>query len=133
MALAIMAAILMMILPVPAIYLLGWRESFRWIVWVQLTLLALVPLTQNGWLPVSYVYGPRHVLWSLGNHVFTAISLLGGLLVYQRIYNHQLGEITRRNKELSANRAALAAGTSNPVSFILSGLNKRCCMKSFKR
>lgn len=110
----------MMILPVPAIYLLGWRESLRWIVWVQLTLLALVPLTQNGWLPVSYVYGPRHVLWSLGNHVFTAISLLGGLLVYQRIYNHQLGEITRRNKELSANRAALVQAEAYKDQFLAS-------------
>jgi hypothetical protein len=27
----------MMILPVPAIYLLGWRESLRWMVLVQLT------------------------------------------------------------------------------------------------
>lgn len=110
----------MMILPVPAIYLLGWRESLRWIVLVQLTLLALVPLTQHGWLPVSFVYGPRHVLWSLGNHVFTAISLLGGLLVYQRIYNHQLGEITRRNKELSANRAALVQAEVYKDQFLAS-------------
>lgn len=110
----------MMILPVPAIYLLGWRLSLRWIVLVQLTLLALVPLTQHGWLPVSFVYGPRHVLWSLGNHVFTAISLLGGLLVYQRIYNHQLDEITRRNKELSANRAALVQAEAYKDQFLAS-------------
>ena len=114
------SAMWMMILPVPAIYLLGWRESLRWIVLVQLTLLALVPLTEYGWLPVSYVYGPRHVLWSLGNHVFTAISLLGGLLVYQRIYNHQLGEITRRNKELSANRAALMQAEAYKDQFLAS-------------
>jgi len=110
----------MMILPVPAVYLLGWRESLRWVVLVQLTLLALVPLTEHGWLPVSYVYGPRHVWWSLGNHVFTAISLLGGLMVYQRIYNHQLNEITRRNKELSANRAALLQAESYKDQFLAS-------------
>ena len=66
------------------------------------------------------MYGPRHVLWSLGNHVFTAISLLGGLLVYQRIYNHQLGEITRRNKELSANRAALVQAEAYKDQFLAS-------------
>ena len=110
----------MMILPVPAIYLLGWRESLRWIVLVQLTLLALVPLTEHGWLPVSYVYGTRHVWWSLGNHVFTAISLLGGLLVYKHIYNHQLNEITRRNKELSANRAALLQAETYKDQFLAS-------------
>lgn len=110
----------LMILPVPAIFLLGWRESLLWILLVQLTLLSLVPLTHAGWLPVSYVYGSRHVLWSLGNHVFTAISLLGGLLVYQRIYNHQLSEITRRNTELNSNRKALLQAETYKDQFLAS-------------
>ena len=110
----------LMILPVPAIYLVGWHGSALWIALVVGTVLALVPLTEHGWLPVSYVYGSRHLLWSLGNHVFTAMSLLGGLLIYQRIYQQQLENIKARNRELSENRAALLQSESYKDQFLAS-------------
>ena len=110
----------LMILPVPAMFLLGWRDSLVWIGVVQLSVLILVPLTENGWLPVSYVYSQKHLWWSLGNYVFTAISLFGGLMVYLRIYNHQLTEITQRNIELSANRTALLQAESYKDQFLAS-------------
>ena len=110
----------LMILPVPTIYLLGWRGSAFWIGVVVFTLLALVPMTEHGWLPVSFVYGSQHLLWSLGNHVFTAISLLGGLLIYQRIYQQQIHDIKARNRELSENRAALLQSESYKDQFLAS-------------
>lgn len=110
----------LMVLPVPAVFLLGWRDSLLWIGVVILSVLFLVPLTENGWLPVSYVYGHQHLLWSLGNYTFTAISLLVGLLIYQRIYLKQLDEINERNQELSLARAALLNAASYKDQFLAS-------------
>ena len=110
----------LMVLPVPAVFLLGWRDSLFWIGLVMLSVLALIPLTENGWLPVSYVYSQQHLLWALGNYAFTAISLLGGLLIYQRIYLNQLEEINERNQELSEARAALLNAESYKDQFLAS-------------
>jgi len=110
----------LMVLPVPAVFLLGWRASLFWIGFVMLSVLALIPLTENGWLPVSYVYNQQHLLWALGNYAFTAISLLGGLLVYQRIYLNQLEEVNERNQELSEARAALLNAESYKDQFLAS-------------
>ena len=110
----------LMVLPVPAVFLLGWRDSLVWIGLVILSVLSLIPLTEKGWLPVSYVYGHQHLLWSLGNYTFTAISLLIGLLIYQRIYLKQLDEINVRNQELSEARAALLNAESYKDQFLAS-------------
>ena len=114
------AIIWLMILPVPAMFLLGLQDSLVWIGVVLLSVLSLVPLTEHGWLPVSFVYGQQHLLWSLGNYVFTAISLVGGLMVCQRIYKNQLNEIIQRNNELIANRAALMQAESYKDQFLAS-------------
>ena len=110
----------LMVLPVPVVFLLGWRDTLVWIALVMLSVLAFIPLTENGWLPVSYVYGRQHLLWSLGNYTFTAISLLGGLLMYQRIYLKQLDEINLRNQALSEARAALLNAESYKDQFLAS-------------
>ena len=110
----------LIILPVPAMFLLGLRDSLFWIALVLLSVAALVPLTDYGWLPVSYVYGQQHLLWSLGNYAFTSISLVTGLMVYKRIYTSQLNEITQRNDELSANRTALMQAESYKDQFLAS-------------
>ena len=110
----------LMVLPVPAVFLLGWRDSLVWIGLVIVSVLSLIPLTEKGWLPVSYVYGHQHLLWSLGNYTFTAISLLIGLLIYQRIYLKQLDEINARNQELSEARAALLNAESYKDQFLAS-------------
>jgi CheY-like chemotaxis protein len=101
------AIIWLIILPVPAMFMLGLRDSLLWIAVVLLSVSSFVPLTEYGWLPVSYVYSQQHLLWSFGNYTFTAISLVSGLLVYKRIYTNQLNEINQRNDELMTNRAAL--------------------------
>ena len=110
----------LMVLPVPAVFLLGWRDSLVWIVLVMVSLVSLIPLTENGWLPVSYVYNQQHLAWALGNYIFTAISLLGGLLVYHRIYLNQLAEINLHNQELSDARAALLNAESYKDQFLAS-------------
>jgi signal transduction histidine kinase/CheY-like chemotaxis protein len=110
----------LMVLPVPAVLLLGWRDSMVWIVLVIVSILSLIPLTENGWLPVSFVYTQQHVAWSLGNYVFTAVSLLGGLLFYHRIYLNQLAEINSHNQELSEARAALLNAESYKDQFLAS-------------
>lgn len=110
----------LIILPVPAMFLMGLRDSLFWIALVLLSVAALVPLTDYGWLPVSYVYGQQHLLWSLGNYAFTSISLVTGLMVYKRIYTSQLNEINQRNDELSANRTALMQAESYKDQFLAS-------------
>ncbi len=110
----------LIILPVPAMFLLGLRDSLLWISVVLLSVVSLVPLTEYGWLPVSYVYSQKHLWWSFGNYAFTAISLVTGLLVYKSIYTNQLNEITRRNDELSANRTALMQAESYKDQFLAS-------------
>ena len=114
------AIIWLIILPVPAMFMLGLRDSLMWIGVVLLSVITLVPLTEYGWLPVSYVYSQKHLLWSFGNYAFTAISLVSGLLVYKRIYTNQLDEITRRNDELMANRSALLQAESYKDQFLAS-------------
>ena len=110
----------LMILPVPAVFLLGWRDSLVWIGLMMASILSLIPLTENGWLPVSYVYTQQHVAWALGNYVFTAISLLVGLMIYHRIYLSQLAEINSDNQELSEARAALLNAESYKDQFLAS-------------
>ena len=110
----------LMVLPVPAVFLLGWRDSLVWIALVITAILSLIPLTENGWLPMSYVYTHEHLSWSLGNYVSTAISLLGGLLVYHRIYQNQMAEINLHNQELSEARAALLNAEAYKDQFLAS-------------
>ena len=110
----------LIILPVPAMFMLGLRDSLLWIAVVLLSVSSFVPLTEYGWLPVSYVYSQRHLLWSFGNYAFTAISLVSGLLVYKRIYINQLNEINQRNDELMANRSALLQAESFKDQFLAS-------------
>ena len=114
------AIIWLIILPVPAMFMLGLRDSLLWIGVVLLSVSSLVPLTEYGWLPVSYVYSQKHLLWSFGNYAFTAISLVTGLLVYKRIYTNQLNEINQRNDELMANRRALLQAESYKDQFLAS-------------
>lgn len=114
------AIIWLIILPVPAMFMLGLRDSLLWIAVVLLSVSSFVPLTEYGWLPVSYVYSQQHLLWSFGNYAFTAISLVSGLLVYKRIYTNQLNEINQRNDELMANRAALIQAESYKDQFLAS-------------
>ncbi len=110
----------LMVLPVPAVFLLGWRDSLLWICLVMLSVLAFIPLTETGWLPVSYVYSQPHLFWALGNYAFTAFSLLGGLLIYQRIYLNQLEEVNERNRQLSEAREALLNAESYKDQFLAS-------------
>ena len=114
------AIIWLIILPVPAMFMLGLRDSLLWIAVVLLSVTSFVPLTEYGWLPVSYVYSQQHLLWSFGNYAFTAISLVSGLLVYKRIYTNQLNEINQRNDELMTNRAALIQAESYKDQFLAS-------------
>jgi signal transduction histidine kinase/CheY-like chemotaxis protein len=114
------AIIWLIILPVPAMFMLGLRDSLLWIAVVLLSVTSFVPLTEYGWLPVSYVYSQKHLLWSFGNYAFTAISLVSGLLVYKRIYTNQLNEINQRNDELMANRSALLQAESYKDQFLAS-------------
>jgi len=114
------AIIWLIILPVPAMFMLGLRDSLLWIAVVLLSVSSFVPLTEYGWLPVSYVYGQKHLLWSFGNYAFTAISLVSGLLVYKRIYTNQLNEINQRNDELMAIRSALLQAESYKDQFLAS-------------
>lgn len=114
------AIIWLIVLPVPAMFMLGLRDSLLWIAVVLLSVTSFVPLTEHGWLPVSYVYSQKHLLWSFGNYAFTAISLVSGLLVYKSIYTNQLNEINQRNDELIANRSALLQAESYKDQFLAS-------------
>ena len=110
----------LVMLPLASVFLLGVAAAWWWTAAVLLGMAALPVLTAGGWLDAQFSYGPDYTAWGLSSILGITISVMTMNLVSYGMYQHQLGQINKRNDALNETRAALLQAESYKDQFLAS-------------
>jgi len=97
----------LLLLPLTPFFFFGPRVGLRWLVVVLLAQLAILLMTQQGWLGREVVLGEEHINASLATHATVTLLMMIIPLIYHRLNSKALQQERAYQAELEAKREEL--------------------------